>query len=457
MAEKDAVEPRRQYWTKMGVDRRRAHLISSDCDESWVLSLSNEQLVNEILLLDGEVAKVKAPSLDNDTAKLLAFFQQQAREDRERAQAREERAEKQAREDREALLERQRQLDQQAEQRFAELLARTTQAARRSSGGSESGRVFDDEHPADTDGLPATDSRAYRRYLEKFKRAIVPWPDTVDLPLYFSSIDRFFEEESIPAELQIALVKANMPKDVCKLLLTLDHDAVSSWTNLKEALFEYYALNANRFRDLYWSCAKRENENYSQFCLRVSTLLDHYITARGVESFDALKSLYLSDKIKFELEKRMLSEVNKAELAGFFSAKDLASFLDQTAQLWRDSSSAALYGPSNGVPMTKASEQKHGGSNSGSKNKTVVCWSCGGNHYSNNPKCPNFNEPATANAVSANVSGKQDSSLTDFRAKRLERFERKEQASINGATGSQRFGNKDANGGKFPPCPPRVD
>src|ERR1700690_2948450 len=90
VAKMDVVESTKAYWVKASVDRRRAHLIKQGCDESWVNTLSNEQLVEKILVVagfvDGDVVKTKAPSLDKGTAELLVFMQQeaaQARRDRE--------------------------------------------------------------------------------------------------------------------------------------------------------------------------------------------------------------------------------------------------------------------------------------------------------------------------------------------------------------------------------------
>src|ERR1700690_147991 len=99
VAKMDVVESTKAYWVKASVDRRRAHLIKQGCDDSWVNSLSNEQLVEKILVIagfvDGDVVKTKAPSLDKGTAELLVFMQQEAaraetrrREEAERLEAR---------------------------------------------------------------------------------------------------------------------------------------------------------------------------------------------------------------------------------------------------------------------------------------------------------------------------------------------------------------------------------
>src|ERR1700690_1547494 len=99
VAKMDPTEAMRAFWTKASVDRPKAHLIKQGCDDSWVNTLSNEQLVEKILVIacfvDGEVVKTKAPSLDKGTAELLVFMQQEAaraetrrREEAERLEAR---------------------------------------------------------------------------------------------------------------------------------------------------------------------------------------------------------------------------------------------------------------------------------------------------------------------------------------------------------------------------------
>lgn len=77
-AKMDVLETNRDYWIKISVDCRTAYQIKQDCDDIWVNSLSNEQLVDKILVIAGYVddyiVKAKSPSLGKGTAEMLVFL-----------------------------------------------------------------------------------------------------------------------------------------------------------------------------------------------------------------------------------------------------------------------------------------------------------------------------------------------------------------------------------------------
>ena len=389
-------------------------------------------------------------------ARRLELMEQRQR-DAEQRQRDEAAAAREAEARRLELME-QRQRDEAAaaERRFAALLERTA-GSRHGSRASGTEQVFE-EHEGALDGDAFLgDSRMYRKCLEILKRSLILWPnDTLQLPIYLASVDRVFEENHIPEELQVPLMKSLMNRDVCKLLLTFPPDAVSTWVKLKAALFDYYSLNSAKFRELFWSASKRSDESYSQFQLRISSYLTHYLESRNVDSFDDLRSLLIADKLRFTLSPEMLSEVGKRELSSFLSARELATFLDTACQLKLDCAHP-LVGPPSG--SSKGSSDKHGNSHGGARKKEVVCFSCGTvGHYSSSPSCPNYRAQTSTPAVV--VSDNKPSANIDYRTRRLERFENnnnkqsgKQVTSVNGASGANRFTPKGLNGGKgFPPC-----
>lgn len=108
---------------------------------------------------------------------------------------------------------------------------------------------------------------------------------------------------------------------------------VSTCDNPKAALFDCNAVNANKFCDFFWNSTTCQHETNALFRLRASTMFAHYFTSRGIDSFDALKSMFVSEKLKFRLKQDQLEEVNKSQLTSVFSARDVASFLDTTYTL----------------------------------------------------------------------------------------------------------------------------
>ena len=105
----DKAEERRKVWTKENVDKRKEQLIKHGCDKVWVGSLSNEELVQNILITEGlaagklTMAQPSTPAshstpktvptvqsistVPTDTTQLMLMMIQQMREDSERRAA----------------------------------------------------------------------------------------------------------------------------------------------------------------------------------------------------------------------------------------------------------------------------------------------------------------------------------------------------------------------------------
>ena len=123
----DAIAMRRQYWTKESLDRRQAFLEKSGLDPDELASLKGEELVHYCLVTEGLVAG-KLPLKQVKTADPMAVMMQmwekmeasrQAREDKLRQEAKEEKRLEMEKEEKkeQARIQREEELRQKAEQK----------------------------------------------------------------------------------------------------------------------------------------------------------------------------------------------------------------------------------------------------------------------------------------------------------------------------------------------------
>ena len=123
----------RAYWIRRSVERRKQHLIKAECNPRWIDSLTNEQLVDNCLVVDGvlageltklpqESSKTSAAALaatDQTTSALMMMFKQMEedrRQERQKADLREKKFEEDRRQERQQAEEDRRLAKQQAEE-----------------------------------------------------------------------------------------------------------------------------------------------------------------------------------------------------------------------------------------------------------------------------------------------------------------------------------------------------
>jgi len=67
---------------------------------------------------------------------------------------------------------------------------------------------------------------------------------------------------------------------------------------LKKFILSEYELTPREYKARFDSAAKRIDETYMLYAARLRNLLAYYLRSRGVEKFDALCVVIVSDKMK---------------------------------------------------------------------------------------------------------------------------------------------------------------
>ena len=75
-------------------------------------------------------------------------------------------------------------------------------------------------------------------------------------------------------------------------------DDLESYDKVKQFLLSEFRLTPKQYKLRFDTANKSTNETYVLFASRLSKLLTYYLRSRGIESYEALCELLVSDKLK---------------------------------------------------------------------------------------------------------------------------------------------------------------
>ena len=150
-----------------------------------------------------------------------------------------------------------------------------------------------------------------------------------DMPAYFNLTERFFDENKIDADLRITLVNKFLTDDARKMYASYPSGHFSNFGELKTAILTVYKLSPGFYRDMFRNAEKKQEETYTQFSYRLGIYLNYYLDSRKIEqSYERLRKLLISDKLKLTLSAGMRNQARLAEKGKWIEVTELAETLD---------------------------------------------------------------------------------------------------------------------------------
>jgi len=116
----------------------------------------------------------------------------------------------------------------------------------------------------------------------------------IDVVSWFVSIDKLFEQLTVPSDLQAILIRPYL-SDRAKLLMSkCDPTHSAKYENIKAFLFKELHLSPAVYLEKFNSLT---HETYSQFSTRLMSLFDYYAESRKIgQSYDKLVDLIVYDR-----------------------------------------------------------------------------------------------------------------------------------------------------------------
>jgi hypothetical protein len=145
--------------------------------------------------------------------------------------------------------------------------------------------------------------------------------DVIDFIPFCDNIEKQFKELKVPSELRVSLLKPFLNERAQLLVSRLDAERQDDYDYVKQYLLDQFRLVPQYFLEMFNSVCRQSNDTYKSFISRLSLLLDYYLSSRKVKTFDELKQLLISDRVKATLPEGPLNHLLKVEAVCLVSTR----------------------------------------------------------------------------------------------------------------------------------------
>ena len=121
----------------------------------------------------------------------------------------------------------------------------------------------------------------------------------IDVVSWFVSINKLFEQLSVPADLQTILIRPYL-SDRAKILMSkCDPTHSAKYENIRSFLLKELHLSPAVYLEKFNSLTQDKSETYTQFSTRLILLFEYYLESRKIgQSYDKLTDLMVYDRVK---------------------------------------------------------------------------------------------------------------------------------------------------------------
>src|SRR5260221_2922590 len=142
-----------------------------------------------------------------------------------------------------------------------------------------------------------------KRSADILKGCLYKMPDDpMEIPVFLDYADRHFNSNDIDEELRISLINPYLSDKARKLLTRLAPQETDTYEKLKAAILVEFRLTPQKYRDMFKS-ARKGNDESSLVCYQIKGVLwNQYTCSREVkEDHNTLCELIVADKFKEDL------------------------------------------------------------------------------------------------------------------------------------------------------------
>lgn len=135
-------------------------------------------------------------------------------------------------------------------------------------------------------------------FITSVKLLSIPVPEKPELMhLFFNSVENAFEIKKVPDHLKSEILLCVLGEKANSLLVYMSEEEISDYETLKSFVLKESQPTPLECLHNFREAQQMQNETYSQFSTRVSSLFDCYLRLRNVSDFKALVELMIHDKL----------------------------------------------------------------------------------------------------------------------------------------------------------------
>ncbi|XP_023209469.1 uncharacterized protein LOC111612482 isoform X2 [Centruroides sculpturatus] len=167
----------------------------------------------------------------------------------------------------------------------------------------------------------------------KIRWALPKMPDKeAEVPSWFRAVEVVLQTYDVPEELQGQLVLTVLSEKCKTALSRLTANEIRDYETLKQFVLDELKLSAAEYLKEFTSSEKGSRETWPQFAARMEDLYRYYLNSRGVDSFERLMKLVVSDHLKTKLDADTRRYVLLQEGKGWFPPGEIARYAEKHAE-----------------------------------------------------------------------------------------------------------------------------
>ncbi|GBN01596.1 hypothetical protein AVEN_190148-1, partial [Araneus ventricosus] len=202
--------------------------------------------------------------------------------------------------------------------------------------------------------------------------------------LSFHSLEKAFQNKSVPNELKAEILLNILGEKVNNLLAYVSREDLCDYEKIKELVLKEFEPTPQECLSNFKKAQRLQSETYVQFASRLCASFDYYCQLRKVTDFKSLCDLIVSDKIFETLERELMTHIAVKQGESFFKPQQLGRECDvylssrgrSSKELNRNAVSKAKRVVGNKWPTSKWRADKNVSKIFVSETKNVTCVLC---------------------------------------------------------------------------------
>jgi len=168
-----------------------------------------------------------------------------------------------------------------------------------------------------------------KRFGDTLRHVLPEMPtDVGQIPQYFENVEHLFDIYEVPADLRSKLLIPHLSQQAKSLIGRLEVKALDNYDEMKRFLLGEFKLTAMEYKKRFDTASKHLEETHVLFASRLRNELRYYLSSRGVDNFEKLCNLLVSDKLKSCLAPGTVNYVLSLEGEGCFQPDQVARLSD---------------------------------------------------------------------------------------------------------------------------------
>ncbi|GBM09749.1 hypothetical protein AVEN_101796-1 [Araneus ventricosus] len=221
--------------------------------------------------------------------------------------------------------------------------------------------------------------------IKSVKTLTIPVPvRSESFNLFFHSLEKAFQNKSVPNELKAEILLNILGEKVNNLLAYVSREDLCDYEKIKELVLKEFEPTSQECLSNFKKAQRLPSETYVQFASRLCASFDYYCQLRKVTDFKSLCDLIVSDKIFETLERELMTHIAVKQGESFFKPQQLGRECDvylssrgrSTKELNRNAVSEAKRVVGNKWPTSKWRADKNVSKIFVSETKNITCVLC---------------------------------------------------------------------------------